>query len=292
MLDSLTSLPVDPILGLVIDYNADNNPEKVDLGAGIYKDDQGHTPIMSAVQAAQLKWQQLERTKTYIGPAGLPSYNQSMIELLLGAEHSAVQQQRVVSVQTPGGCGALSVAANLINRCKASATVWVSTPTWANHIPLLNSCGLQLKEYPYYDYERHGIDFDRMMATLSSVAQGDVVLLHGCCHNPSGADLSHAQWQRVGELLNERGAIPFVDVAYQGLGDGLEEDVWGLRHLVNVCPEVIIAASCSKNFGLYRERVGSVMVVGTTPTIAAISQAQLLSVARGIYSMPLTTVQL
>jgi aspartate aminotransferase len=290
MFDILSPLPADPILNLVVECNADTNPNKVDLGAGVYKDETGITPIMSAVQAAQTRLQQQETTKTYVGPAGLAGFNEAVMELLLGRSHPAVLEQRVVSVQTPGGCGALNVAAHLIQRChiekQSAATVWVSSPTWANHIPLLASCGLQLKEYPYYNYQSHTIDFDAMMAGLSTIAAGDVVLLHGCCHNPSGADLTQEQWVTVAALLNEKGAIPFVDVAYQGLGDGLDQDAWGLRYIAAQCPEVIIANSCSKNFGLYRERVGAVLVVAQHTKAADISRGQLLNIARGIYSMP------
>jgi aspartate aminotransferase len=290
MFDALKSLPADPILNLVVECKADENPNKVDLGAGVYKDESGHTPIMSAVQAAQTRLQQEETTKTYVSPAGLLGFNQGMINLLLGESHPAIKDQRVMGVQAPGGCGALNIAGHLIKRCNqdkhAPATVWISTPTWANHIPLLGSCGLQLREYPYYDNATHGIDFDAMMAGLQQIAAGDVVLLHGCCHNPSGADLTQEQWRTVAALLNEKGAMPFVDVAYQGLGDGLEQDAWGMRYLAEHCPEMIIASSCSKNFGLYRERVGEVVVIANSTAAAHISYGQLLSIARGIYSMP------
>lgn len=290
MLNVLSPLPADPILNLVVECNADSNPNKVDLGAGVYKDEAGHTPIMAAVQTAQTRLQQEETTKTYVGPAGLIGFNESMAALLLGPTHPALADQRVASVQTPGGCGALNLAGHLINRCNkqstTAATVWVSTPTWANHIPLLNSCDLSLKEYPYYDYQTHTIDFEAMLECLSSISAGDVVLLHGCCHNPSGADLTQAQWQCIAQLLNEKGAVPFVDVAYQGLGDSLDDDAWGLRYLAEHCPEMIIASSCSKNFGLYRERVGAVVVIAKNATEAEVSRGQLLSIARGIYSMP------
>jgi aspartate aminotransferase len=290
MFDTLSPLPADPILNLVVECRADSNLDKVDLGAGVYKDENGHTPIMAAVQAAQLQLQQEETTKTYVSPSGLVGFNQGMINLLLGESHPAIKDQRVVGVQTPGGCGALNVAGHLIGRCnkerQTAASVWISTPTWANHIPLLSSCGLQLKEYPYYSNVTHSIDFDAMMEGLSAIAAGDVVLLHGCCHNPSGADLTEAQWRTLTTFLNEKDAIPFVDVAYQGLGDGLDQDAWGLRHLAEHCPEMIVASSCSKNFGLYRERVGEVMVMAKNAAEAQISHGQLLSIARGIYSMP------
>jgi len=290
MLNVLSPIAVDPILTLMMECNTDTNPNKVDLGAGVYKDEQGHTPIMQAVQSAQAIWQQEEMSKTYIGPAGLLNFNNAISHLLLGSHHPAIKEQRVASVQTPGGCGALNVAGHLIQRCfqakSKASSVWVSTPTWANHIPLLAGCGLQLKEYAYYDSHSHSIDFSAMMESLSQMSDGDVLLLHGCCHNPSGADLSQEQWKTIARLLNEKGVTPFVDVAYQGLGNGLEEDVWGLRYLAEHCPEVIIASSCSKNFGLYRERVGSVLVVADSAPATDVSRGQLLSIARGIYSMP------
>lgn len=290
MLEHLKPLAVDPILTLMLECQADPNPEKVDLGAGVYKDETGNTPIMQAVQTAQARWQQSETTKTYVGPAGWAGFNQAMTSLLLGANHPAIKEERVVCVQTPGGCGALSMIGHLIQRCYSAAgkasRVWVSTPTWANHIPLLGECGLELKEYAYYDYQTHTIDFAAMMDSLANIEAGDVVLLHGCCHNPSGADLNHDQWQQVAILLNEKGALPLIDVAYQGLGDGLDEDVWGLRHLAEHCPELMIASSCSKNFGLYRERVGAAMIIAKSPSAMEASRSQLLSIARGIYSMP------
>ena len=290
MLEHLKPLAVDPILTLMLECNADPNPDKVDLGAGVYKDETGNTPIMKAVQAAQAQWHEQELTKTYVGPAGAPGFNQVMMELLLGADHPAIKEQRVVCVQTPGGCGALSMIGHLIQRCYSAAgqasRVWVSTPTWANHIPLLGGCGLELKEYAYYDYQTHTIDFAAMMEGLQHVVAGDVVLLHGCCHNPSGADLNQEQWQQVAELLNHKGAIPLVDVAYQGLGDGLDEDAWGMRYLAEHCSELIVASSCSKNFGLYRERVGAAMVIAKSSSAMEASRSQLLSIARSIYSMP------
>ncbi len=286
MFEQLPALAADPILGLVAAYNADSNPEKVDLGAGVYKDENGHTPIMAAVSIAQARWADQEMTKVYSAPEGSEGFNQGMQRLLLGKDHSALRDKRVSSVQTPGGCGALRVAAGMLNRCRNGVKVWVSTPTWANHIPLLGSAGLSLHEYPYYDYQQHGIDFDGMMTALAKVDAGDLVLLHGCCHNPSGADLTREQWHAVADLLLEKGATPFVDMAYQGLGDGLDEDAYGLRYLAEKCPEVIIASSCSKNFGLYRERVGAIVVVAKDSQTADVCRGQLLNVAREIYSMP------
>lgn len=286
MLEQLPALSADPILGLFAAYSVDPNPRKVDLGVGVYKDENGHTPIMAAVLEAQARWARQEESKVYVTPAGFAGFNEGMIELLLGRDHPAIRDGRVSSVQTPGGCGALRIAAGMLNRCRDNITLWVSTPTWANHIPLLGSAGLRLREYPYYDYEQQGINFDAMMASLNNVSAGDVVLLHGCCHNPSGADLRPEQWRTVASVLVEKGATPFIDIAYQGLGDGLDEDAYGLRYLAEHCPELIVASSCSKNFGLYRERVGSVMIVANTPTVADVCRGQLLNVAREMYSMP------
>ena len=286
LLSQLPTLPADPLLGLSMAYRADQNPHKVDLGVGVYKDDHGNTPIMQAISTAQAEWAKQEQTKAYAPPAGFEGFNQGMLNLLLGEGASVLKEQRAISVQTPGGCGALRVAAGMLMRCQESVRIWVSTPTWANHTPLLGSAGLTLVEYPYYDYATHQIDFAAMLESLEGLKAGDLVLLHGCCHNPSGADLSLAQWQAVANILNEKGAIPFVDIAYQGLGNGLNEDAAGLRYLAEHCPEMVIASSCSKNFGLYRERVGSVTVIANSPTAAETCRSQLMNIAREIYSMP------
>ncbi|MEO0444224.1 MAG: amino acid aminotransferase, partial [Pseudomonadota bacterium] len=286
MFEQLKPLAADPILGLASAYQLDQNSQKVDLGAGVYKDERGNTPIMAAVAQAQRQWLEQETTKAYSAPAGPEGFNQGMLALLLGEGHDALKTHRATSVQTPGGCGALRIAAGMLNRCREHPRIWVSTPTWANHIPLLGSAGLELVEYPYYDSTLHGIHFDAMMSALAQVAAGDLVLLHGCCHNPSGADLTPDQWQSLAAVFNHRGARPFIDIAYQGLGEGLQADAWGLRYLADSCPELVVAVSCSKNFGLYRERVGAAMVIAETPVLADTCRGQLLNVAREIYSMP------
>ena len=286
MFDVLPLLPNDPILGLSIAYAKDPNPNKVDLGVGVYKDDSGHTAIMRAVVEAEKLRIARDITKSYTPPAGVPGANEVSTRLVFGIGHPAVEANRVRTVQAPGGCGALRVAAELIQRAKPGASIWVSTPTWANHIPLLGSAGLTLKEYPYYDYANHSIDFAAMLNTLQQIPRGDLVLLHACCHNPSGADLSRAQWLQVADVLVERGIIPFVDMAYQGFGEGLEEDAYGLRMLAERVPEMIVANSFSKNFGLYRERAASLSLVFANPQQADAGLSQLLNVARGIYSMP------
>lgn len=286
MFNILPLLPADPILGLSQAYAKDTNPLKVDLGVGVYKNDQGQTPIMQAVILAEKILIDKQVTKAYTPPAGVPGANEVATQLIFGADLLSSIQSRVRSIQTPGGCGALRVAAELIQRAKKGANLWVSTPTWANHVPLLGNAGLTLKEYPYYDYQNHAIDFAAMKNTLQSVPAGDMVLLHACCHNPSGADLSKGQWNELADLFAERQLIPFIDMAYQGFGDGLQEDAYGIRLMSSRLPEVIVAVSYSKNFGLYRERAGSLSIVFADEKQADAGLSQLLSVTRALYSMP------
>lgn len=286
MFEHLHALPADPILNLMVQYRQDNNPLKVDLGVGVYKDNEGHTAIMQAVSAAEQHLFATETTKTYVGPAGSEGFTHHISRLLLGNEHSVLKDRRITVAQTPGGCGALRMAAELLAKCSSSAMIWVSDPTWANHIPTFKGAGLGITEYPYYDGATKGIRFDAMCSTLETAKAGDVVLLHGCCHNPSGADLSNQQWDAIAKLLVRKGLIPFVDIAYQGLGEGLTEDAYGLRLLADTVPEMLIASSCSKNFGLYRERTGSVLVITPNQQLAAITASNLFSLIRGHYSMP------
>jgi len=286
MFEALDQLPQDPILQLMQTYRADTRPDKVDLGIGVYKDDQGNTPIMTAVHEAERRLLEGETTKSYVGPAGAAGFNNAMARLILGDSNSLIRDGRTSVIQTPGGCGALRMAAEFLRLCQPDTTVWVSTPTWANHMPLLGGAGLNIREYPYLNRETLTVDFSAMLDTLESAKAGDVVLLHGCCHNPSGADLTFDQWQAVTQLIQRKGLLPFVDMAYQGLGEGLEEDAAGLRHLASEVPEMIVAASCSKNFGLYRERTGGLMLISATEAINKAATSQLLSVVRSHYSMP------
>lgn len=283
MFEQLQALPTDPILGLSQAYAQDPNPQKVDLGVGVYKNELAETPVLASIRTAQEQLHQQEQTKAYQGPAGNQGFNHA-IQRLIFADFAS--NERVNTLQTPGGCGALRVAAELINRCRSGATIWVSTPTWANHIPLLSSAGLTIREYPYYEAASQSINFDAMVDCLSNVPAGDLVLLHGCCHNPCGTDLSEQQWLAVADLAERRGFIPFIDLAYQGFGDGLDEDAFGIRLLVNQLPEVIVASSCSKNFGLYRERTGAISIVGDSGKSSANAFSQMQGIARGIYSMP------
>lgn len=286
MFNSLQPVAPDALLKLIVQFNQDQNPTKVDLGVGVYKDEQGNTPIMQAVSAAEQIILDTQESKSYIGPAGSALYCELSAALIFGANHAVIKDKRLSIAQTPGGCGALRMAAEFINVCSANATVWVSTPTWVNHIPLLSEAGLQLKEYPYYDNDTKSVDFENMLATLETAKEGDLVLLHGCCHNPSGADLNPQQWQQIVELVQRKHLVPFIDIAYQGLGDGLEQDAYGLRLMADNVPEMIVASSCSKNFGLYRERTGTIIVISENATQAAISGSQLFSTIRGHYSMP------
>ena len=293
MFEVLPQLAPDPILGLSAAYREDNNPDKIDLGVGVYKDEQGNTPILTSVAKAQKILLERETSKTYITPQGHQGYIDNMLALLLGEKSPVLMADRVAGVQAPGGCGALRILSELLVRCNDNAKVcndnakvWVSDPTWANHIPLIGSAGLQIETYPYFDKDSASIRFDAMMETLKKVEKGDIVLLHGCCHNPTGADLTNAQWDAVLDVAKEREFLPFLDVAYLGFGDGLEDDAYGVRLLAENLPEVIIAASCSKNFGLYRERVGLAAIITEDSKTRQIAQGQIQSVARGIYSMP------
>jgi len=282
----LPALAPDPILGLSAAFRADTNPNKIDLGVGVYKDEQGNTPIVGAVAQAQNRLLESETSKTYITPQGVQGYIDGMLELLLGQGNPAVLANRVAAVQAPGGCGALRILAELLKRCNDNAKVWVSDPTWANHIPLIGNAGLALDTYPYFDKATASIRFDAMLETLKTIPKGDVVLLHACCHNPTGADLTQDQWRQVAEVAQQQGWLPFIDSAYLGFGDDLETDAFGMRLMVESVPEVIIAASCSKNFGLYRERVGLAVMITNNSAQTPIVQSQIQAIARGIYSMP------
>ncbi|MBA4502685.1 amino acid aminotransferase [Marinobacterium marinum] len=286
MFEQLKTLPQDPILSLMKTFREDPRTDKVDLGVGVYRDEAGNTPIMAAVQAAQERLLATETTKAYIGPAGTEGFNHLIGQLILGQDHPALRDDRVNVVQTPGGCGALRMAAEFLNLCQAGTTVWVSAPTWANHIPLLTGAGLDIREYPYLDKATLSVDFDAMTACLEQAAAGDVVLLHGCCHNPSGADLNADQWSAITDLVERKGLLPFIDIAYQGLGEGLDRDAQGVRLMAQRLPEVIVASSCSKNFGLYRERTGALMLISANAQQGKAATSQLLSAIRSHYSMP------
>jgi aspartate aminotransferase len=286
MFETIKPLPPDPILGLLAQFRADKRDRKIDLGVGVFQDETGHTPVMGSVREAESRVFRAQTTKTYQGIAGDPLFNERLLELMLGPDHVAIREGRVRGVQTPGGCGALRIGAEVIRRARPAAKIWVSRPTWANHIPLLGGAGLEIVEYPYYDPRTGGIEFDAMMATLATVGPGDIVLVHACCHNPTGADLSFEQWQALTALALERGFTPYIDSAYQGLAEGLEEDAAGLRHMMAQVPECLLAASCSKNFGLYRERAGAVYFLTPSAATGDAVLSNAMNAARQIYSMP------
>lgn len=286
MFENLQSLPQDPLLGLILRFNNDTRKNKIDLGVGVYKDAFSHTPVLHSIKLAEQFLLEQEKSKAYVGASGNIAYSTLMAKLLLGESGYSSLENHLAALQTPGGCGALRVLAELIKRDKSDRTVWVSDPTWANHMPLLGDAGLSLKSYPYYDYRSHQVRFDEMIGTLEHAQRGDIVLLHASCHNPSGADLSPQQWQALVELLGKKQLVPFLDVAYQGFGESIDKDAYGLRLAAQKLDEILIAVSCSKNFGLYRERVGCAFVISKNKHMASAAKTHLLSIARGIYSMP------
>ncbi|MEM8982497.1 MAG: amino acid aminotransferase [Pseudomonadota bacterium] len=285
MFERLEPLPGDPILSLMAAFRQDSAATKVDLSAGIYRDATGQTPIMAAVAEAEQKVLAEQQTKAYVGLAGNALFNETMQPLIFGAEHPATPRLR--TLQTPGGSGALRVAAEFLQQIRPDATLWLSDPSWPNHQPLIADVGIRVASYPYLDRATGTVLFEAMCETLTSQARaGDILLLHGSCHNPSGADLSIEQWQTIATLCVERNLLPFIDTAYLGFGQGLDADAAGLRHVVGTVPEAIVAGSCSKNFGLYKERVGSLTVLTDTETAADATLSHLLITVRKIYSMP------
>ena len=286
MLDRLERLPDDPILGLAAACREDSNPRKVDLTVGIYMNEEGVCPVFSAIREAQAALIAEEVSKAYLPPAGVADFNSGMQRLVLGTDSAALADRRVSSIQAPGGCGALRIGAEIVQAAAPGAKVWVSDPTWPVHIPLLGSVGLQFETYRYYDASTHGVDFDAMVEDLKHAGAGDLVLLHGCCHNPCGADLSLEQWGVIADMAEAQGFMPFIDIAYQGLGDGLDADAAGLRLFAARLPEMIVAASCSKNMGLYRERTGCTIFVCSNEQSADAVLSQAKVAARRVYSMP------
>ena len=286
VLEHLDRLSPDPILGVMAAFRADSDPRKVDLGVGVFRDDAGETPVMRAVREAEREMLARQTTKTYVAAAGNAGFNEAMAQLVLGQGHGALGSGRLRAIQAPGGCGALRLGAELIRTAAPDAVVHVSTPTWANHVPLLSNCGLRLERYPYFDPATGGVAFEAMLAALDRLPARSVVLLHASCHNPTGADLEDGQWRELLRLVQRRSLLPFIDIAYQGLGRGLAEDAYGPRLFCEELPEVLIAVSCSKNFGLYRERTGVLHVLSATPAAADAAISQLMRIARGLYSMP------
>ncbi|WP_022704627.1 aromatic amino acid transaminase [Pseudorhodobacter ferrugineus] len=283
MLNALHAQPQDKILQLIQMFKDDPRDTKIDLGVGVYKDATGLTPVMRAVKAAEKQLWETEVTKTYTGLAGEPAYATAMQDLLLDG---TVPADRLSAIATPGGTGAIRQALELIQLASPDATVWLSNPTWPNHPSIIKYLGMTMSEYRYFDTESRGVDFDGMLADLGQIKAGDVVLLHACCHNPTGANLTLPQWAAVADLLEKTGAIPFIDIAYQGFGDGLEADAAGMRLLAARLPELLIAASCSKNFGIYRERTGILIAVSPKADMRAVVQGNLAFLNRQNFSFP------
>lgn len=283
MFETLKEQPADKILQLMQLYKDDPRENKIDLGVGVYKDASGNTPIMRAVKAAEKQLWEVEETKAYTGLAGDPAYGDAMVSLVLG---DAVPRSQVAAAATPGGTGAVRQAFDMIRMANPAARVFVSDPTWPNHLSILKHMQIETVPYRYFDDETRGVDFDGMMADLDAVKPGDVVLVHGCCHNPTGANLNMTQWKALVDLLLAKGAVPMVDIAYQGFGDGLEEDAQAVRLVASSVPECLIAASCSKNFGIYRERTGLLMAVAQDPAKQKLNQGTLNYLNRQNFSFP------
>ncbi|MGC8203044.1 aromatic amino acid transaminase [Aliiroseovarius sp. PTFE2010] len=283
MLGNLKSQPADKILELMQLYKDDPREQKIDLGVGVYKNAKGETPIMRAIKTAEKQVWESQTSKSYVGLAGDPAFAAALRDLVLG---DSVDAGRVAAAATPGGTGAVRQGFELLRQANRDVHVWVSSPTWPNHLSILKFMGQPFTEYRYFDEATCTVDFDGMMDSLKGVKAGDAVLLHGCCHNPTGANLTLDQWKTVTEFLAKTGAVPFVDIAYQGFGDGLDEDAAGLRHLASALPETIIAASCSKNFGVYRERTGLLMAISESDADKPVTQGTLNYLNRQNYSFP------
>jgi len=282
MLDRLPETKPDAILNLMAEFRADPRDDKIDLGVGVYKDSEGRTTVMRAVKEAERRLLASQDTKVYVGPAGDMEFNQALGELLLG---DAMDLERYAAIQVPGGSGAIRVLCELIKRSGSGATVWVSRPTWPNHLGTMQDVQLPYREYAYFDASSQAVDIEAMCADLNAAKPGDVVLLHGCCHNPTGADLTLDHWERLTALMNDKKLIPFVDVAYLGFGEGLDEDAAGVRHMAARVDEMLIAISCSKNFGLYRERTGCAVAYGSASS-RILALETMKNIGRVSYSMP------
>ncbi|MDK8872183.1 amino acid aminotransferase [Paracoccus sp. SSJ] len=283
MLGNLKPQAPDKILALMGEFRADPRQGKIDLGVGVYKDATGHTPIMRAVHAAEQRMLETETTKTYAGLSGEPEFQKAMGELILG---DGLKSETTATLATVGGTGALRQALELARMANPDLRVFVSDPTWPNHVSIMNFMGLPVQTYRYFDAETRGVDFEGMKADLAAAKKGDVVLLHGCCHNPTGANLTLDQWAEIASILEKTGALPLIDLAYQGFGDGLEEDAAGTRLIASRIPEVLIAASCSKNFGIYRERTGCLLALCADAATRELAQGAMAFLNRQTYSFP------
>ncbi|HHF6221328.1 TPA: amino acid aminotransferase [Haemophilus influenzae] len=283
MFEHIKAAPADPILGLGEAFKSETRENKINLGIGVYKDAQGTTPIMRAVKEAEKRLFDKEKTKNYLTIDGIADYNEQTKALLFGKDSEVIKSNRARTVQSLGGTGALRIAAEFIKRQTKAQNVWISTPTWPNHNAIFNAVGMTIREYRYYDAERKALDWDHLLEDLSQASEGDVVLLHGCCHNPTGIDPTPEQWQELAALSAKNGWLPLFDFAYQGLANGLDEDAYGLRAFAANHKELLVASSFSKNFGLYNERVGAFTLVAENASTAL---TQVKSIIRTLYSNP------
>ncbi|MGY0399264.1 MAG: amino acid aminotransferase [Ostreibacterium sp.] len=283
MFEQLTELADDPILRLIGLYRDDPRLDKIDVGVGVFRTPTGSTPIMRAVREAEQQLYNLQTTKSYIGLAGDPLFNEAIIDLVFS---NSVDKSRIRGVQAPGGSGALRISADMLYKSMPNKTIWVSDPTWFNHIPIFEAAGFTVKKYPYLNPNTRMVDEVKVIEALSQRGSNDIVLLHGCCHNPTGADLSPAAWDSIAEMADKRGFLPFIDLAYQGFGEGLDADLYGVRKMAASVTDLVVTNSCSKNFGLYRDRVGCAMVMAKDSNIADISKSHLTVASRVAYSVP------
>jgi len=286
MLEQLQGVAPDPILGILSACAKDPNPRKIDLGIGVYRDETGETPMLKSVIEAEVLMIAQQITKSYLGPPGVPGFNQAMAKLVFGEDSEAMAQGRVATVQTPGGTGALRVAADLIKAADANSRIWASEPTWPNHLAIFPAAGVAMETYPYFDKQTSSLRFEDMMDALSQRNRGDAVLFHACCHNPCGVSPDPDQWEAITDLAAERGFLPVVDMAYQGFERSLEDDNLAVRLFTQKCPEVIVASSCSKNFAVYRERVGALSVLTRSAQKTKDIESVIHSLTRKNYSMP------
>ena len=286
MFELMDKAPADPIMGITELYNKDTSPTKINLSMGVFKDEQGNTPLLDCVKEAEAKIYATEDTKAYSAIEGFSSFNDAVLPLIFGTKHEAVTSGRAATIHTPGGSGALRVVADFLYKLSASKTIWVSDPTWVNHINIFETAGLQVKRYPYFDRATNGLAFDTMMSALKDIPAGDTVLFHGCCHNPTGVDPSNDQWQQISNLVHGNGLLPLLDFAYQGFAEGIREDGEGPLKLVQPGKETLICGSFSKNFALYNERTGSLTAVAADAAAVNVATSQIKSVIRAIYSSP------
>ena len=288
VLENIKMAPKDPILGVTEAYNADQNPKKVNLGVGVYTDDNGKVPVLQCVRRAEQKLAETAMPRNYLPIDGLAIYDRAVQETLFGADSPAVKDGRIVTVQTLGGTGGLKVGGDFLRRVNPGADIYISDPSWENHRAIFEYAGFTVKTYPYYDPATNGLKFDAMLAALDQLPAGAIVLLHACCHNPTGVDLSAAQWEKVITVVNKRALVPFLDIAYQGFAEGLEADAATIRRFTAECPAVFVSSSFSKSLSLYGERVGALSIVTASKDEAARTLSQLKRVIRTNYSNPPT----